>query len=395
MEFNFKPLHLENILTRIREEHPNRSGKEIILEESVLNQVKEKLKQCPNEKLSELAFKFDSKEIKACLELLCSSTDDEINDKASKVLLIRPRNQIILRGWFKLIKRYPHDLLENTLKNLISVKSFKVLLDSKNISPHITEWFMSDKLVRGLIKKYQKKDQYKNFDAYLSESHIENDYGLWKIAWRWFLCICSQNSLKKELPVRVFNEYTDATNAGYLKQFFQHYLNILPDIKLWDNQIVSLIYNRFGAPFTSKKLIETETTFWSKVSEDAIRQFNKWIMLHHIESFFEGERADFWKIYVTSDHVLQVKEILSGQGFLIDFDKFGVVEFKKVGNAAYVYPNSIFKQFWKRRNVSDGRPEDYKSINETITLSGWNGRIIHRENWEMKTQPIINNLLRM
>lgn len=394
MEFNFKPLHLEKILTRIREEHPNRSGKEIILEESVLNQVKEKLKQCPNEKLSELAFKFDSKEIKVCLELLCSSTDDEINNKASKVLLIRPRNQIILRGWFKLIKKYPHDLLENTLKNLISIKSFKVLLDNKNISPHITEWFMSDKLVRGLIKKYQKKDQYKNFDAYLSESHIENDYGLWKTAWRWFLCICSKNSLKKELPVRVFNEYTDATNAGYLKRFCQHYLNILPDIKLWDNQIASLIYSSFGAPFTSKKLIETETTFWSKVSEDAIRQFNKWIMLHHIESFFEGERADFWKIYVSSDHVLQVKEILSGQGFLIDFGKFGVVEFKKVGNAAYVYPNSIFKQFWKRSNVSDGKPEDYKSINETITLSDWNGRIIHRENWEYKTQPIINSLLR-
>ncbi|MFH2060482.1 MAG: hypothetical protein ABIJ59_16485 [Pseudomonadota bacterium] len=395
MEFNFKPLHLENILTRIREEHPNRSGKEIILEKSVLNQVKEKLKQCPNEKLSELAFKFDSIEIKACLELVCSSTDDEINDKASKVLLIRPRNQIILKGWFKLIKKYPHYLLENTLKNLISIKSFKVLLDNKNISPHITEWFMSDKLVRGLIKKYQKKDQHKNFDAYLSENQIENDYGLRKTAWRWFLCICSQKSLKKELPIRVFNEYTDTTNAGYLKQFCQHYLNILPDMKLWDNQIVSLIYNRFGAPFTSKKLIETEATFWNKVSEDAIRQFNKWIMLHHIESFFEGERADFWKIYVTSDHVLQVKEILSGQGFLIDFGKFGVVEFKKVGNAAYVYPNSIFRQFWKRSNVSDGRPEDYKSINETITLSGWNGRIIHHETWEIKTQPIINNLLRM
>ncbi len=395
MKFNFKPLHLENILTRIREKHPNRAGKEIELEQSTLERVKEKLKQCPIEKLSELAFKFDSKEIQACLELLCSSKNNEIVKKCAKVLVIRPRNQILLKGWFKLIKKYPHALLENTLKKLISIKTFKVLLSNNRVSTSITDWCMSDKLVKGIIKHYQKNIQFKNFDIYLQDNQIDNEYGLYKTAWRWFLCTCSQNSLKKERPKRILKEYMDATNTGYLKQFCQHYLNILPLMSLWDNQIITLIYNRFGAPFASKKLIETETTFWSKVSEEAILQFNKWIMLHHIESFFEGERADFWKIYVTSDKVLQVKEILSGQGFLIDFGKFGVVEFKKVGNAAYVYNDSIFKQFWIHSNISDGRPEDYKSIDETITIPGWNGRIIHRENWEYKTQPIINNLLRM
>jgi len=395
MEFHFKPTHLENILTRIREEHPNRVGQEVELGQSILNQVKDKLKLCPYDKLSELAYKFGTKEIKACLELLCTSSDDKITDKSSKVLLIRPRNQIIVRGWFKLIKKYPHDLLENTLKTLISIKNFKVLLNHKKVSPHIPEWFMSDKLVRGLIKTYQKKDQVKNFDTYLSENYIENDYGLRKTAWRWFLCICSQKSLRKELPIKVYNEFTDSSNAGYLKRFCQHYLNTLPVMNLWDDRITTLIYNRFGAPFASKKLIKMETTFWSKVSEEATAQFNKWIMLRHIKSFFEGERADFWEIFVKSDHILQIKEILSGQGFLLEFGKFGIVEFKKVGNAAYVYPISIFKNYWNRNHLNEGRPEDYKDMNATITIPGWNGRIIHRENWQGKTQTLINTLLRM
>ncbi len=395
MDFNFKPTQLESILIQIREEHPNRAGQEVELGQSILSQIRGKLKLCPYEKLSELAFKFDSKEIKACLELLCTNTDEEIKDKSSKILLLRPRNQIILRGWLKLIKRYPHDLLENTLKNLISIKTFKVLLNHKKTSPHIPEWFMSDKLVRGLIKTYQKKDQFKNFDTYLSENYIENDYGLRKTAWRWFLCIYSQKNLRKEFPIRVYNEFTDTSNAGYLKQFCQHYLNTLPTMNLWDDRIATLIYNRFGAPFASKKLIKMETTFWSKVSEEATSQFNKWIMLHHIASFFEGERADFWKTFVKSDHVRQVKEILSGQGFLLEFGKFGIVEFKKVGNAAYVYPISVFKKYWSRSHLNEGRPEDYKDMNATITIPGWNGRIIHRKNWQDKTQTLINTLLRM
>lgn len=394
MKFHFQPKHLENVLSRIREEHPNRSGQEIKIGQSIISKVTEQLKLCSYEKLSELAYSFDSIEIKACLEILCKSTSDEIRDKASKVLLIRPRNQIALSGWFKLVKLYPHDLLESILKNLIAVKNFKLLLNHKKISPDIAEWFMSDKLVKGLIKSYQKKDNFKNFDTYLSDNFIEYEHGLRRTAWRWFLCTCSPKSLKKELPIRVYNEYTDTANAGYLKQFCQHYLNKLPTTNLWDEKIVTLIYNRFGAPFASKKLIKMETTFWSKVSEKATAQFNKWIMLHHIESFFEGERADFWKIFVKSDHVLQVKEILSGQGFLLEFGKFGVVEFKKVGNAAYVYAAPVFKNYWNRNHLNEGKPEDYKDMNATISIPGWNGRIIHRENWQVKTQTLINTLLR-
>jgi hypothetical protein len=395
MDFHFQPKLLEDVLARIRKEHPNRLGQDIEIGQSIIGQVTERIKLCPQDKLSELAYSFDLREINACLEILCKSGSDEIKDKSSKILLIRPRNQVIQKGWFKLVKMYPHELLESTLKNLIAIKKFKILLNHKKISPDITEWFMSDKLVNGLIKTYQKKDKVNNFDTYLSDNFIEYEHGLRRTAWRLFLCTCSSKSLKKELPKRIYDEYIDATNAAYLKKFCQHYLNTLPKISLWDEKIITLIYNRFGAPFASKKLIRMETTFWSKISEEATAQFNKWIMLHHIESFFEGERADFWKIFVQSDHVLKVKEILSGQGFLLEFGNFGIIEFKKVGNAAYVYPASVFKNYWNRNHLNEGRPEDYKDINATISIPGWNGRIIHRENWQVKTKKLINTLLGM
>ena len=35
---------------------------------------------------------------------------------------------------------------------------------------------------------------------------------------------------------------------------------------------------------------------------------------------------------------------------MIDFDRFGVIEFKQTGNAAYVYPQSVFSQLLERRS---------------------------------------------
>lgn len=395
MDLIFKPTKIERVLNQIREEHPNRLGQDITIGQSLLNEITEQLRLCPYENLSGLAYKLESKEIKACLEILCKNIDDEIKSKASKILLIRPKSQILLKGWFKLIKNYPHDLLENTLRNLIAIKDFKVLLNHKEISSNVPEWFMNDKLVKGIIKIYQKNDLYKNFDSYLSENYIEKDYGLRKTAWRWFLCTCSSKNIQKELSDRIYDEYTDTTNAGWLKQFCQHYLNTLPEMNMWDERIITLIHKRFGTPFASKKLVKIETFFWNKVSEEAAVQFNKWIMLHHIESFFEGERAEFWKNFVKSDNVRQVKEILSGQGFLLEFGNFGVVEFKKVGNAAYVYPVSVFRSYWKLSHLNEGKPEDYKDMSATISIPGWNGRIIHRGNWQYKAQTLIDTLIRM
>lgn len=49
MKFHFQPKHLENVLSRIREEHPNRSGQEIKIGQSIISKVTEQLKLCSYE----------------------------------------------------------------------------------------------------------------------------------------------------------------------------------------------------------------------------------------------------------------------------------------------------------------------------------------------------------
>ena len=116
-----------------------------------------------------------------------------------------------------------------------------------------------------------------------------------------------------------------------------------------------------------------------------------------VELFFEGERADFWRPYVESAKVKDVQQIISGDGFMLDFGEFGVVEFKNKGNAAYVYPKHVFVEFWGRGKFGANNPEHFKDISRTIkgtAKSPWDGRILHFEKWQLRTSARIKKLLR-
>ena len=201
-------------------------------------------------------------------------------------------------------------------------------------------------------------------------------------------------TLKKEKADRILFELIKPLNAPFHIPICQHYLNVLINL-YWDERILNFIADKYNPPISINTGLDIETPFWKKVNKRAKEEFNTWYISKRIEDFFEGERAEFWKKYVPRNAVKRVKMILNGEGFLLDFGTIGVVEFKNIGNAAYIYPPQIFAGYWSRSGYND-RSDDFKNREKTIrdrSFPGWDGRIIHREGWQSDTAIKINKLI--
>ena len=387
--------NIHTVLEQVRERHPFRVQSSNPVSGSLVDEVREKLEASSFINLRSLAFSFNIREILACLEIMVHDRDDGIVKKAAEILKIRPREQVILQGWFKLVKFYPHGLLEQTLKGIIAAKGFSILEKSEKVSSQAPTWFVSNRLAEGIFRDYQNSEHSKSLDIYLSNNLLNEKDGIFKESWRAFLIKGSAKTIKREKAKRILFEYKKVENAEYLQPFGQHYLNVLKKRQIWAESILEFIADKYGTPYAIDSGTDIETPFWRKVSKDAKSEFNTWYLIKSIDDFFEGVRADFWKQYVEINKVERVKKILDGDGFMLDFGSFGVVEFKYIGNAAYIYPKKAFENYWVHSEFRK-QPYWFKDREATIgnrAFPGWDGRIIHREEWQTGTSIKINSLL--
>jgi len=398
MWLSFISNRLDDVLETVRKQHPVRKGKTFEIETSIVGEVRERLDACEFENLAKLAYSFGLRHILACIEIIAVDKEGDTAEKAAYIAQLRPRDQAISSGWFKLVKSYPNPLLENLLKELLTEKGFESLLKHPKISDRVLYWFVSENLARGVLNDYQRSHQKNNFDSYLAEHQLIHDDGLHQRAW-WVLLVKGKaGELKKEKPGRILAEFNKAIKSVLLIKSGQHYLNTLKGRSEWAESILKFINNKWGEPKPTDDRKDKESRFWQGVSDVARQEFRQWLMIEEVESFFEGERADFWKIYVEASQVRDVKNILAGEGFMLDFGRFGAIEFKKVGNAAYIYPESEFKIFWNGAAFWTNTASHFKNTVKTVRLPSepsWDGRIVHFKYWQDRAKTRINGLLRM
>lgn len=320
-------IRLDAALTKVRREHPFLRPGEYDPPRTILDEVRDKLRETDEANLSDLAYSFDIIRVMACLEIVANDKGEDIAEKAARVLVMRPRDRVISAGWFKLIRYYPHNLLEDVIRLILEEKGFDALTRLKDISGRAPSWFLSKRLSEGVLRDYQGSDGFERLDAYLEENLLNPDDGLFLQVWRLLLSRGNARSLKKEDAGRLLAEYSKPEKAHYVPSFCQHYLNILKSLKEWDDRILELIFKKYGMPSDPDGHGVVETPFWAKVKPRAKTEFPTWLMMKLIDEFFEGERADFWKPYVAAKVVRNVKKILDGDGFMLDFGIFGVVEF--------------------------------------------------------------------
>ncbi|MDY0375318.1 MAG: hypothetical protein RBQ72_06260 [Desulfobacterium sp.] len=389
--------HLEEALSEIRKMHPYRGETISRIGNTLIDEVRKQLEETSFDNLKDLAYRFSIREILACVEIIVRDRIEKTTQKAAEIMILRPRKKVLYRLWFKLVSLYPNKLLEKTIKEIISKKGFQGLNEMPDVSPSVTTWLISKNLDEGVFRDYQMRSDQKTLDIYLEENHISPDDGLHRAVWRLLLKNGSAKCISIEKTERIMEVFEDPMNAAELQDFGKHYLNVLERKANWKTPILEWIENRFDVPTLDRENTSLETPFWRKVDPGAKEEFARWVMEKRIEKFFEGERADFWKKFLREGKVIRVREILQEDGFMIDFNKFGVIEFKQVGNAAYIYPKTEFSNFWNRAQQYS-HPGAFKNKHKTIRISSfpsWDGRIIHNRYWEEDTVQKIQQLLRI
>ncbi|SHD76668.1 protein of unknown function [[Clostridium] ultunense Esp] len=163
-----------------------------------------------------------------------------------------------------------------------------------------------------------------------------------------------------------------------LAKFLDNYLLKL-EIEEFQDEILNYIYLTYDTPLNN-----SHKYLWDKVSEDAKDRYNIWYANKKLIEFFQGdERYEFWFRYIKD---LDAKLLgVNDRQLFLDFDKFVVIEFRYIGNAAYIYSKPYYLINYDGK-VSNNRMEDdgyYK--NQGSALS----RIIHRENWQYRTTKLI------
>lgn len=387
---------IDAVLDELRQKHPilRRRGT-VSMDETIIELVRKQLQQCSWDNLWSIAATFDVRKLLACFEIVVSDREGDVAEKAAEIIKQRPRDRFIEQGWFRLVVLYPHPLLEKLVKKLIEERGFKVLEQNKKVSDRVPRWFISTSLSAGVLDDYEQED-HENLSSFLSVNFLNEEHGLYKAVWREMLSKGSAASIKKESAKKVLEEFKKPENAQYLEEFCSNYLNQLKTIQNWTPNILEFIENKFGSPEPPDPNEPIETPFWKKILPPVKQEFRQWQMLREIQSFFEGERANFWRKYVEKGLINQVTRMSGVGGFMLDFGHFGVIEFKSVGNAAYVYPRDVFKSFWLLADYSTN-PGYYKDRTKTIRhrhYPFWDGRIIHGGGWQDDTDKKINSLLK-
>lgn len=128
-------------------------------------------------------------------------------------------------------------------------------------------------------------------------------------------------------------------------------------------------------PFLHTALHDTHHPAW--------RWYNKFINRDKASHFFntadgiDTERFDFWDEYF--NHLTEVTANERLHAIFLEFDTFGVIEFGKKGNAAYIYEIDDFHKI----KETDQRIDDLKN-KETRIAS-----IYHRGNWKANARITI------
>ena len=396
MPLDFQPNRLAKIIEKVRKQHPQRKNDASPLESGTVDEVRKLLEQTAFDQISSLALGLNQKQLLACIEIVAIDGESNTAKKAAQVVTMRPRENMIVRAWFHLVKQHSNSLLERLLKDLISSKGFAPLANHPEISNRLAHWLMHPNLVVGIFKDYKNINNKYDLNTFLNDNFISDKYSLHIATWQRLLLKGSCDEIKCQSPIHILRIFEETMESSLRMKMCQHYLNTLTDFPAWDEQIIEYIHDKWGQPKSFDDARAADSRFWEGINHTQKLNYNRWLMNRAIKDFFEGERADFWRQYVDNGQIIFVEKILNGNGFMLNFGKFGAIEFKNKGNAAYVYPKMHFDYFRDKARFYTKDPKPFKDKAKTIfshRFPDWNGRIHHNQRWKKRTKPIIDALI--
>jgi len=291
---------------------------------------------------------------------------------------LKPYNfGIILKYKFR---RSLSDLVYNIFLNYFDNNTFieeiNDLLDKvsniyTNNNKDIINKIKESSVVDYLVGKTKKK----SFKTILIEHNIKNNT---KLAENFFEGVIINGTYEniKQLNEKDITYYMENLNA---ENFIKITDNYIKKVKLNEsNQLLPrLVFDRFDKP-------DSNNIFWKNISNNAkevLKGFYNKLLID--KSFGRDERSLFWREF--SNYIKDLVYNEENRILFMTFNKFTVIEFVDIGNAAYIYTNDIYSKYFKK--YSKTKDSIYNSIlkdkEKSIT------KVNHKGSWQNKMLDVL------
>jgi len=380
---SFQPHKLLEVIKDVRRDHPDSEVSTKTVSADLLNQVRFKLRAARRDQLNALADSLMPRELKAALQLLCMNEDEIIHNRADAILRYRPRKDLVKPAWRFLLANYPVDRLESLFGFYLEHFGYD-FIGGVEYGVRLRRWLSAKRLVSGLFEEFSESAK-KDIEGWLRDARIPDWAQLKSEFWRELLGSAPRN-LIDAIGHEILLDRAQKETIAVQRSFASNYLIQLGGRESWSFIVLRWIRDQFGVPPKSEDGL---TPFWRRIPYEIRREFRRWVNETTIQQFFDRirdphGRFKFWKEFI--DEIEEAEVVLADAAMLMDFGKFGVVEFSEKGNAAYVYRRITFQRFKMM--------EFLRSVSDLKDQTVAEDRIIHSGSWEEKYRPKIKHLLR-
>lgn len=383
--FIFKPTEIIKARIEIEKKHIIEKGSiesyHKLASEVNFKDLLNKIMKIKNEnELEKLAYELNTKELYLLANYCIENKYSVDLSKIFRILDLRYRKNFLKIYYYGFQRHYTNFDFNNYFSKVLRrEQSDEYLGFQKGLSAVIASWLGKEDVIREIVKTYYKLNR--DFESFVKIFKLNDNSKLVIDCKKHIYIYCDEERYLNTNEQYLLNTIK-SFNRNELARFSDNYLRKVRFEK-FQYSILNYINYNFDKPNNPYFSI-----YWKQMSSVAISKFNKWLSLKVMKDFFgESDRFRFWRNYL---EILEGWYLVRSKGQLfLDFGNFVVVEFKEIGNAAYIYEKSVFEEkFGRFANESNAVPNS-KLKDQFLAID----RITHSGNWEYRAAQIIRSVI--
>ncbi len=382
MRLSFQFVRLAKTAEVVLRDHP--TAEELVYADldDLIHRILALVSETPLELLPAIARSFNRKERLASLDAYVAANGAELRRKMEIVLTAVPRKEHIRPAWRCCVH---HCTVPGFLKTISAIadgvkKKFENPTDPRYAL--MLDRFATEDLYGRVIQELEEMAS--TLEDWVVRETVQGtkiplDSTLAKQLRRAVLTRASGKLLLHHGTTWLRSSGEELRDKDY-QEFGAHYLSeVAPN--QWADSISDDIIDKYELPAGGH-------SFWKKVPKSVRDIFQKRMAEKKLKEFFKDlydpdNRFAFWREHIV--HFVDVKFPIGREQLFIAFKRFGVVEFRDTGNAAYFYEKDHFP--WVMSQIGEKNEflkDQYKAFH----------RLIHSGNWERKMNMILDGFFK-
>ena len=282
-----------------------------------------------------------------------------------------------------------HPLPPQVLTLLVAMSERFGLVDAlgEGYTEEGANWLQAEKPLDAIVRWTASQDIGWESLAALYASPFHPDTPLIKRIFHRTLQMGSSSQLLRMPEEVVLDGWSEMSGEGRMEAGANYVTRIDPSYWDGNRNALDVIRKGYGLPGARG----SRPSFWKRVPKGRRGDFREYFITRALERAFRGDSArhKFW--LGLRREMLDVAHGFAGDSewALIDFAGYSVLEFFRVGNAAYLYPDGdpIVERIRQRARFQ--APSEIKKILTWPVPQHADNRIIHRARWQPRARRIV------